>query len=287
MARPKVRAVEAHRPGDRRQILRGPHPERCHDFPGEARRVARPLIYEHAPGFSPTIKSPNEIVSGIESPLPPITGYVMTTLKENPLVEVEIVSPRPEGGQHNTILATWTYGLGRTAAFTTDDGPRVGPKVGAVGPAMKSFFATRPLVDAADRRGGQFHRLDRCARGARVKSSITALDKDDEFLNFLNLAGVVIGPNMEPREISVKQAAPVAMSANSTPGEAGSYFVMLSPGPGQAPLRTGLNVPYSAEFRTRGTNEALLDALASLHPLGGARARSSTIPVVGRMSKPC
>jgi hypothetical protein len=44
---------------------------------------------------------------------------------------------------------------------------------------------------------------------------------------------------------------------------------MLSPGPGRAPIRAGVNIPYSDEFRSRDTNEALLTTLASLPPKQG------------------
>ena len=37
-----------------------------------------------------------------------------------------------------------------------------------------------------------------------------------------------------------------------------------------APIRTGVNVPYSDEFRDRATNDALLGQLAALTPKGGA-----------------
>ena len=49
----------------------------------------------------------------------------------------------------------------------------------------------------------------------------------------------------------------------------GSYFLAISPGPGRAPLRMGLNVPYSDEFRVRAANETALklaDFLAGTKP---------------------
>jgi hypothetical protein len=44
---------------------------------------------------------------------------------------------------------------------------------------------------------------------------------------------------------------------------------MLSPGPGLAPVRAGINVPYSAEFRDREGNVALLESMTELTPPGG------------------
>jgi hypothetical protein len=51
--------------------------------------------------------------------------------------------------------------------------------------------------------------------------------------------------------------------------EAGSYFVTINPGRGMTPLRTGVNVPYSDEFRDRGANDALLTQLAAVQPKDG------------------
>ena len=65
---------------DRRQILRGhqskPLPR---IYQKEARRVARPLVFEHKEGFRPQVGYPHEMMQGIEAQLPPITGYVLTT----------------------------------------------------------------------------------------------------------------------------------------------------------------------------------------------------------------
>jgi uncharacterized membrane protein len=52
-----------------------------------------------------------------------VTGYVLTTLKNNVLVEAPLVASKP-GPPNNTLLATWQFGLGRTATLTTDAGFR-------------------------------------------------------------------------------------------------------------------------------------------------------------------
>jgi hypothetical protein len=51
---------------------------------------------------------------------------------------------------------------------------------------------------------------------------------------------------------------------------AGSYYVAISPGMKDvAPIFSGVNVPYSDEFRDRGTDEELLGQLAGMTPKGG------------------
>ncbi len=61
----------------------------------EARAISRPLIYEREVGFQPKIAYQHEMLKGIEA-VPPITGFVMTTVKESSLVEVALVVARAE-----------------------------------------------------------------------------------------------------------------------------------------------------------------------------------------------
>src|SRR5207253_6890788 len=57
-------------------------------FQREARRVARPLVYEPSPPVSPQITMQHEIVQGLDKTLPPLSGFVLTGVKENSLVDV-------------------------------------------------------------------------------------------------------------------------------------------------------------------------------------------------------
>ena len=184
-------------------------------FQREARRVAQPLIYEKPDGFQPRLAYPHEITSGISS-LPPLTGFVRTTIKKNPLVELAILSPEPADPANATILATWTYGSGRAVAFTTDDGARWA-KQWSNWPDYDKFFSQlvrwsmRPVNDA-----GKFTVASE-VKGSKVKVFVTVLDKDDEFLNFLDMGGSVIGPDVEPRELKLAQTRPADTSASSMP----------------------------------------------------------------------
>ncbi len=93
----------------------------------EARVVSQPLIFERKDGFQPQITFPHEMLKGVGDSLPPITGYVLTNKKENPLVEVAMISPvgpTASTEANRTILAGWNYGLGKTVALTTDAGKR-------------------------------------------------------------------------------------------------------------------------------------------------------------------
>ena len=233
----------------------------------EARRVARPLIYEPDGGVRPQLAYRHEMMEGISEPPPSIKAFVLTTVKDNPLVEVSLLSERPDP-TNGTILASWTYGLGRSVALTTDAGKRWA-NTWTEWPNYEKFFtqmirwSMRPVTDA-----GKFSVATNIKDG-RARVVVTALDKDDEFLNFLDMSGGAVGPGLDPFGFPIRQVAPGRYVGEFDASKAGSYFLTLSPGPGKAPIRAGMNVPYSAEFRVRSTNTALLEGLARQEPRGG------------------
>lgn len=237
-------------------------------YVSEVRRVARPLVYEPQTPVQPRVVYSHEILQGIDGPLPPISGFVLTTVKENPLVEVAALSPEPADERNSTVLAAWTYGLGRTAVLTTDAGRRWAASWTQWDNYDKFFtqlvrWAMRPVGEE-----GQFA-VTTDLRDGRVRVVVTALDTNDQFLNFLNIAAAGVGPDLESFEPRIRQVAPGRYVGEFPATKEGSYFLTVNPGPGYSPLLAGVNVPYSAEFRDRETNLGLLQALADLRPAGG------------------
>jgi hypothetical protein len=98
---------------------------------------------------------------------------------------------------------------------------------------------------------------------------VTALGEDDSFLNFLEVGGSVLDPELQPLMLEMEQTAPGRYEGSFPIDRAGTYFVNVIPGDGNAPLSAGVTVPYSEEFRYRETNETLIAQLASLKPDGG------------------
>ncbi len=113
----------------------------------------------------------------------------------------------------------------------------------------------------------------------KVQVVVDALDKEDEFLDFLDINAALVGPTMEPQAVRLRQTAPGRYQGDFEAGRSGSYFLTINSGSGQAPIRTGINIPYSAEFRDRDTNTALLASLASLEPKGGAAGQLIDVPL--------
>lgn len=237
-------------------------------FMREAMKVSKPLVFEPQGGVQPAVSYPHEVLQGINNQLPSLSGFVLTTAKENPLVQVAVRSPRPAEPENQTILATWNYGLGRTAVFTSDAGKRWAS-------AWKSWesydrfwsqlvrWTMRPSEDE-----GKFTVATQMKDG-RAQIIVNALDDEDRFLNFLELSSVGVGPDMKPFPITMRQQAPGRYVGEFDANSAGSYMLTVSPGPGKALLTTGFAVPFSDEYRVRPINLNLLEQYAALQPKGG------------------
>ena len=202
---------------------------------------------------------------GLPEELPAITGLVLTSPKENELVEIPIVSPLP-AGQLNPVLAHWTYGLGRSVAFTSDAGRRWAK----AWPDWQSYAAfwsqvIRWSMRPADR--GNLTLNVRREQG-RIKVVVDALDKNNEFLNFLQIQGNVVNPDLKSAPVELVQTAPGRYEATIENAEAsGNYFVNLGyrgPDKVQGVISTGVSVPYSDEYRELRSNPTTLETLASL-----------------------
>ena len=226
-------------------------------FQKEARRVSRPLVYDPHNSFPVKQVTEHPMMSGV-SDLPPIRGYVLTSKKENPLVETVLLATKPGGEDNTTILAGWNYGLGRAVAFTTDAGLQWTPGW-AGSPAADKLFAQ--IIRWSMRPSGGAGHMTATFEPAdgKMRVVVTALDDKNEFLNFLTMTGTAVGPDLKkPLDIQIEQTGPGHYVGTFPVSDAGSYFVTINPGRGLAPLRTGVNVPYSDEFRDLGPNDALL-----------------------------
>lgn len=237
-------------------------------FQREARRVARPLNFEPEGGVEPRIVQSHPVVEGLGGSFPRTLGFVMTEVKSSPLVQTLAVSPVPEETENATILAVWTYGLGRTAVLTTDTGSRWATEWTRWDGYDKFFsqlvrWLMRPTGDT-----GKYSLATR-VDGGRIEVVVNALDVDDSFLNFLDVSASALGPDLEPIPLQMRQTAPGRYVGTIEADRAGSYFLNVVPRPGEAPLTTGVTVPFSAEYRVREANEELLRTLAGTKPKEG------------------
>lgn len=237
-------------------------------FQHEARRVSRPLVYEPEGGAVPEVIFPHAMLEGIDRVLPPLSGFVLTQTKDSSLAQVLIQSPKPDSPENATILAVWPYGAGRTAVLTTDAGARWTSNW-AEWEGYDKFYSQlvrwlmRPTGDT-----GKFTIATQVKNG-EVRVIVNALNQDDTFMNFLDMNATALGPDLKPLPLKMRQTAPGRYLGTFAGNKAGSYFINVMPTAGTAPLTTGVTVPYSDEFRVRETNQAMIQALASVQPRGG------------------
>ena len=238
-------------------------------FMREARRVARPLVFEPEGGVQPVATQPHEILSGIAGPLPTIKGFVLTERKDSPLVEVPLLSPKPTESDTASILATWTYGLGRTAVFTTDAGNRWA--AGWVdSPYYDQFFSQLVRWTMRPSNDDSKYNIATNIKDGRVQIVVTALNADDKFVNFLDMNAIAVGPDLKPINVAMRQQASGRYVGELTPEQAGSYMLSIVPGGGKPPITTGVTMPFSDEYRVRQANMQLLGSLAARKPMGGS-----------------
>ncbi len=128
------------------------------------------------------------MLSGIGDPLPPITGFVLHHASRTTRWSRSRSSRPSRPDEDNaTILASWTYGLGEAVAFTTDAGTRWA-KAWTGWANYDKFFSqmVRWSMRPVDEQGKFTVATD--VEDGKVRVVVTALDKDDEFLNFLDMS---------------------------------------------------------------------------------------------------
>ena len=81
----------------------------------ETIRVTRDLIQEGS--FRPAVNVAADLLSGLDTGMPPVLGYLLTKPKKLATVYLNI-------GKADPLLASWRYGNGIVSVFTSDSGSR-------------------------------------------------------------------------------------------------------------------------------------------------------------------
>ena len=214
--------------------------------------------------FKPQLTSPNhEAMQEIDwKGAPPLGGYVATTLKST--AELVLMSH-----QEDPVLATWRYGLGRSAAFTSD----AKAKWGVLWLRWRDFnkFWSQ-LVRWTLRSGSRSDTVAVVDRRDDVgEITVDAVDPKGEFINFLDSQVGVVAPNRERTVLDLEQVGPGRYRGRFPAPQEGVYLVGMAQRRGERVIGSqlaGLVVPYAQELRDLGVDETLLRELAEL--TGGA-----------------
>src|SRR5262249_46837004 len=176
----------------------------------------------------------NGATDKLDDPLPDLFGFVRTTLKPNALAEMNIEGPKTFD-QRFPILATWQYGLGRSAAFTSD--ARSNPAVKKAGwdrerAGSEIYVKFWGQVVAWAMRGLETDKLVLTPeyREGKVRVVVEARDENNRPLTDLKLEGKVSSPGglpegRPPIDLKFEQRAGGYYEAEFKAEEAGSYIV--------------------------------------------------------------
>jgi hypothetical protein len=196
----------------------------------ETRRVSQSFIYDAR--FNPKMVLRGGPTDQLETNLPDLFGFVRTTRKNSPLVEVLIEGPRTFD-QVFPVLAAWQYGLGRSVAFTSDARSQPQKVEGWdrrwAGSDMYRKFWEQVIGWAI--RGVETERLSIATeyRDGRVRWTVEARDEANQPITNLRLDGGVTqpnsGPDTKPAEIRFEQKAPGIYEAELKAEEAGTYLL--------------------------------------------------------------
>ncbi len=233
-------------------------------FVKESKVVRRPLLIEEP--FTPTLNNAMSdlwIGLGFDAQVPPLGGMVMTSPKEDGLVEMPLI--RHTGDGDDPVLAHWQNGLGKAVAFTSGYWPRWGQEW-VDWPAFSKLWAQ--IVRWSMGRGEQ-GRYDISTRieGGEGRIVVNALDENAEFLNLLNMSATVSRPRgLEPQSVPLHQVGPGRYEGTFAVSSTGQYIaaVALAGGDqdeGKVVGHTGISVPYSPEYRELTTNLTMLQEI--------------------------
>ncbi len=229
-------------------------------FIKEATIVRRSLIHEDEAGMPVKLVDASDPAAaayrGLEPP--PVFGLVLTSKKADPKVSV----PMTTGKMSDPILADWQAGLGKTLVYTSDPTAKWGAAwIGS--PQYDAFWGN--VVRSVERPPmSEDFDVQTSVNGTKGKIVVEAVNKDDSFLNFLNIGGDVLGPDGKPIPVRLVQTGPGTYEGTFNASDPGSYAVALNyRGQKQSGyLRGGVAVNSDPEYRDLHSNDAKLQEIA-------------------------
>jgi uncharacterized membrane protein len=248
----------------------------------ETRIISQSFVSEKrfVPKLYPRASGPTASLKDVQ----PLLGFVRTTLKDSPLVDMPIEGPSLKD-QLFPILAYWHYGLGKSAAFTSD--ARSKPdrpgwdKEWAGSETYYKFW--EQLLDWSVRavETGNLAMTTEF-RDGKVKVTVDARDQNNKPMTDLILRGRFTPPSLkaeDPRQTELKfvQKNSGIYETEFKADESGSYFINaqavrrvkskkdgkeVEAEEGIDSIRAGVTIPYSPEFSEMESNAPLMKKLA-------------------------
>lgn len=210
--------------------------------------------------FYPLPASPSPMLRGLdEASLPGLLGYNGTSPKS--AARLDLLTPRGD-----PLLASWQYGLGRSAVWTSDLKGQWATQwvqwdeFARFSAQLVGWLLPSPQVEGLQ---AQVSLED---EGAVIR--LNAVDKDGRPINDLSAQARLINPDLGTVEVPLQQVGPGRYEATVQADQPGAYLVWVGANTSDqqalGQMTLGLAVPYSPEYRASGVNLGLLEELARI-----------------------
>lgn len=231
-------------------------------FIKEAKTLRRSQVQTR--DFVPVLINVDPMLKGI-SDSPQLHGYVLTSPKDDPRATIVLAAPPTEAeiasGETETdpILAVWRYGLGVTAAFTSDLAERWGKDW--VSWDQYQQLINQMVTRISRARREQFLRVYTYVNGNEGVVVVEDFHPEETLLD-VNVS--VTGPNNFEQSQQVRQIAPRRYQTSMALKGEGRYQVMIgaTDGTRTETAYAGFIVSYSPEYLRFRANPIVLRDIA-------------------------
>ncbi len=221
-------------------------------FIKEAKTLKRSLIQNKT--FVPAIEFPSPVLKGIEA-FPQLRGYVLTSPKPRSTT----ILKGPDQEEVDPVLATWRFGLGKTAAFTSDLSPNWAA-------AWMPWELYRPFVKQLMTDISRVEKKSSLHLTAFASGSTGVILVEDHHAadSFLEIEARIGGPRRRTENVKLKQIGPRRYEGVFDLWGKGRYHVMAAAvGAGRTErILGGFVVPYSPEYLRFRSNPIVLNRIA-------------------------
>jgi len=236
-------------------------------FIKEAKTLKRSMLQNRT--FNAQVEFPSPILKGIDA-MPPLHGFVLTTPKPRASVVLKVppdAQEQAKGDAPDPLLATWRYGLGTTAAWTSDLAPNWARD-------WVSWEKYRAFVKQLATEVSRVEQRSDLTMSAFAAGSTGIVSVEDFAKNesFLELKARVSGPHGGNMEVPLKQIAPRRYQGEFPLSGKGRYQVAAVgvgiTGSGEKTVKRseqafgGFAVPYSPEYLRFKSNPIALKQIA-------------------------
>lgn len=223
-------------------------------FIKESRTLKRKMIQEKK--LTPEVGQSSPILKGVSS-MAPIHGYVLTSIKPEaePILQTPLGTEEGEE-EHDPVLAKWRYGLGASAAFTSDFSTKWGKdwqKWEKFQPIIKQLITEISRV----KEPGHLRLWSYPSGG----DGVVLVEDFHQTESFLDVVAMVSGPNDETKTVSLRQISPRRYQARVPQWGPGRYQIIAKGvgGGREETITGGFIVPYSPEYLRFRSNPIVLE----------------------------